>query len=279
MSNPGPAAPIVAVGTRRLVVTAAIAALVSVTVVGGLRPAASYRASARNLDGPAVPVRDAARLRHAATPTLTVRVVLPLVERAHESVGEPVFSDEFDSNGAPDPQVWHVFGGSPTLGDGWLTLADADMQSSDLFPYGVLRGRVQSADWQSPGEVTDSSFGFEVWTGINGTCHYAVLLQPNGHLAVLASDPGSRGTCHGDPKYQWFGPISNWSAVRASGTVWFTLTWRPSGVVLDVNDGGAAQGRVTYSEAHVPSVPLRIRLCADPTDTYRVDFVRLYADP
>ena len=190
-----------------------------------------------------------------------------------------LFSDEFDGSEL-DLTKWDVIRGSPTVDDGKLTLPGAatraEIQGKTRFQYAVLQAAIESADWKSQTQGTDSSFGFEIWTGANGQCHYGVILIANGHLGVLRSQPDANDNCSGDPEYQAYVPISNWDAVREAGIVYLTLTWSPNGVTLDVNDGVSNSGRACYEGEAVPDVPLEVRLNADYDENYHVDYVRVY---
>ena len=190
-----------------------------------------------------------------------------------------VFSDEFDG-GELDLDKWDMIKGSPTVGDGKLTLPGgatrAEIQSQTQFQYGVLQAVIESSDWKSQTEVTDSSFGFEIWDGVNGQCHHGVILIANGHLGVLRSQPDASDNCSGDPEYQAYVPISNWDTVREAGTVHLALTWSPGGVALYVNDGGSNSGLARYTGEAEPDVPLEVRLNVDIGETYRVAYIRVY---
>lgn len=186
-----------------------------------------------------------------------------------------LFSDEF-SGTELDLDKWDVITGTPVVSGGWLTLSGADIQSKPVFRSGILEGVIQSSDWKSQSEFTDSSFGFEIWTGSNGQCHYGVLFKASGHLAVLSSQPDADGNCSGDPLYQTYLPLSNWDAVQAGGIVSFTLRWCSDGVTLKVS-GNGQEGQASYTGPSVPKVPLGIRLYAQPGETHRIDYVRLCA--
>jgi len=191
--------------------------------------------------------------------------------------GSPVlFSDEFDGNEL-DRDKWEVFPGALVVGEGWLTLSDADIQSKSVFRGGRLQGVIWSSDWKSQqGQFTDSSFGFEHWTGSNGRCHYGILFKASGHLALLRPQPDVNGDCSGDPLYQAYPPISNWDTIRAGNTVSFALSWCSENVTLQVS-GNGQEGQTSYTGQAVPNAPLKIRLSAQPTETYKIDYVRLYA--
>jgi len=146
-------------------------------------------------------------------------------------------------------------------------------------PSRILQGAIQSSDWKSQNQCTDSSFGFEIWTGANGQCHYGATFKANGHLGVLSPQPDANNNCFGDPQHQAYPLISNWDAVRATGTVYFILMWSPSRVTLYVNDGGPNSGQASYTGLAVPTVPLKIRLYADTGETYSIDYTRLYQGP
>jgi hypothetical protein len=197
-----------------------------------------------------------------------------------------VFSDEFGSNEL-DLSKWDVYTGIPTVSGGWLTLPGAEIQSKREFICGTLQGVIRSTDWKPHDEFTDSSFGLEIWKGTDGTCHHGVVFKANGHLGLLRSELVTNSTCvsqsvgipghqPNDPKYQDFLAIPNWNAITATGTVTFTLTWSKS-VTLEVS-GGQSSGQVyTDTSDAIPTVSLKIRLYATPTETYQIDYVRFYA--
>jgi hypothetical protein len=197
-----------------------------------------------------------------------------------------LFSDEFDGNGL-DLSRWEVYTGTPTVSGGWLTLPGAEIQSKREFVCGTLQGVIQSSDWKPHDEFTDSSFGFEIWEGADGKCHHGVVFKANGHLGLLRSKPDTENKCEGqsegipgrdpdDPYYQDYLAIPNWNAITATDTITFTLTWSKS-VTLEVS-GGQFSGQVyTDTSPTIPTVPLKIRLYAQPTETYNIDYIRLYA--
>lgn len=185
------------------------------------------------------------------------------------------FSDEFDGTEL-DLDKWDVFTGTPVVGGGWLTLSGADIQAKSVFRGGILQGVIQSSDWVSQSQLTDSSFGFEIWTGNNGKCHYGALFKASGHLAVLSPQPDANGDCSGDPLYQAYPPLSNWDAIRAGSTVSFTLHWYSDSVALEVSGNGQEE-QAFYTGPAAPTVPLEIRLYAQPSETYMIDSIRLCA--
>lgn len=186
-----------------------------------------------------------------------------------------LFSDEFDG---PElyPDKWDVIRGTPVVSGGWLMLSDADIQSKPEFHSGILQGVIQSSDWKPHNQFTDSSFGFEIWTGNNGQCHYGILFKPSGHLAILRSQPDTNGNCFGDPIYQAYPEISNWDAVLAGSTVSFTLSWCSDSVVLGVS-GNRQEGQASYTGQAVPTVPLKTRLYVQSPETYKIAYVLLCA--
>jgi hypothetical protein len=142
---------------------------------------------------------------------------------------------------------------------------------------------IQSTDWKSQTEFTDSSFGFEIWTGTSNHCHYGVTFKANGHLAVLKSNPDINGSCEGNLLYQEYIPISNWDTIRADGTIFFTLTYSNT-VTLTVHDNLLNSGDATYTGVAVPSTPLKIRLLAHTFEpglfeSYSFDFIGLASCP
>jgi hypothetical protein len=191
----------------------------------------------------------------------------------------PPFSDEFDGPQL-DPAKW-VASGNPIVRDGKLWLSDGDdVQSTVTFRRGVLNAAIESSDWKPHNNRrSDSSFGLEIWTGANGKCHYGALLKANGHLGVLCSEPDASNSCYGDPEHQEYPRISNWDAVRVTGTVYLTLTWSVNGVTLCVTDGSSESGLASHTGEAEPTVPLRIRLHADAGETYAIDHIRVLPDP
>jgi hypothetical protein len=191
----------------------------------------------------------------------------------------PIFRDEFDGDQL-DGTKWDVFKGNPIVSGGWLTLPGAEIQSKAAFGCGILQGVIQSTDWKPQSQFTDSSFGFEIWTGTNNQCHYGATFKASGHLAVLRSLPDGNGNCSGDPQFQAYVPVSNWDTIRSGGIVSFTLTYSNS-VVLTISDGLSNNGQAIYTDQAVPTVPLKIRLYAHTFDTslaenYHIDYIRLY---
>ncbi|MCS7283336.1 MAG: hypothetical protein RMK65_09015 [Anaerolineae bacterium] len=202
-----------------------------------------------------------------------------------------LFSDEFDGSKL-DLTKWDVYRGVPVVSGGWLTLSGAEVQSKPKFSGGILQGVIQSSDWKMQSEFTDSSFGFEIWEGADGKCHYGVVFKASGQLGLLRSQPNAENKCAGqsagipgrnpdDPLHQDFFAIPNWNTMIGAGAVAFTLTWSTD-VTLEVS-GGLSSGRVYVdSSPALPTVPLKIRLYAHTfisptlTETYMLDFVRLY---
>ncbi|MCB0166635.1 MAG: hypothetical protein KDI79_20570, partial [Anaerolineae bacterium] len=191
----------------------------------------------------------------------------------------PVFGDEFNDD-VFGPTQWDVIKGNPTVSDGKLMLSGGatrtEIQSKARFPSGILHLAIESSGWKSQHQTTDSSFGFEIWTGSNGQCHFAVVFIANGHLGVLRSQPDVNNNCSGDPEHQAFLPISNWDAVRAAGTIFLTLMWSPSGITLHLSDGGLNHGQTVYRAEANPPVSLKLRLNADMGETFEIGFLRLY---
>lgn len=215
-----------------------------------------------------------------ATDTGTPTVFLPLVVYKCPLL---LFSDEFLGSKL-DQTKWDAVKGSPVVDAGKLILSGGDtrtdIQSKDpnRFQYGVLEVAVESSDWKSWEQKTDSSFGFEIWTGVDEKCHQGVIMIANGHLGVLRSQPDENNKCEGqDPTYQEFPRILNWDAVRENGTVYLTLTWSPGVVTLFVSNGDAFGQASCLGQ--MPTGQLKVRLNADVGETYRVDSVRVYQEP
>lgn len=185
-----------------------------------------------------------------------------------------LFNDEFGGSEL-DRDKWDVFEGNPT-GGGWLTLSGANIQSKPLFGGGILQGIIQSSDWKPLNQFTDSSFGFEIWTGSNNECHYGIVFKSSGHLAVLRPLPDADGKCSGDPLFQAYPPVSNWDTIRTGNTVSFTLSWCSDSVTLKVS-GNGQEGQASYTGQALPNVPLKIRLYAQAAEEYKIDYVRLCA--
>jgi len=244
---------------------------VTVLVLGVLLVAVA----GRSFNISAIQAGQGAGVQKMLAPAPTPQVSLPLVA---SECPLALFSDEFDGN-ALDLTKWDVFRGSPTVSNGRLTLYGAEVQSKAVFQCGVLQGAIQSSDWKPQNQFTDSSFGFEIWTGANGKCHYGVVFKANGHLGVLRSQPDANNNCSASPEYQDYTWISNWDAVRAGGTVYFILTWSSNRVTLYVSDGGPNSGQASYTGQALPNVPLKIRLYADTGETYSIDYTRLYQGP
>jgi hypothetical protein len=218
---------------------------------------------------------------------LAFLLYLPLSEMAR-AANVLVLKDNFNgANGTPpNPKKWDMFDDNPIvviLSGGAGTPASIQSKPEFKFGYGIMQMAITSADWQqqtlppcTPSTPTtdlcrtDSSFGFEIWRGANGKCHYGVILVANGHLGLLRAQPDADGNCSGDPVDQAHIPISNWDAVHAGGTVHITLTWAPKGVTLYVSAGNTNDctpttgscGIAFYLGPAEPTNRLRIRLNA-----------------
>ena len=176
---------------------------------------------------------------------------------------------------------WAIFHGEPrVVGDRLLLAADAasraEVQTRRRFLYGLLRIAIDSDDFRPQSEFTDTSFGYEVFAGGNGECHYAALLSGGGHLGLLRARPDANGDCSGDPEDQAFLPIPNWDAMRTRGKAIVTLLWKPDVVTLRVTNGGRREGVARYTGVAIPSEPMAIRLNADFEETHFIDSVHHY---
>lgn len=185
------------------------------------------------------------------------------------------FQDEFNGE-VLDLSRWHVFHGSPTTENGYLVLAGgaarAEVQSEPELQYATMTIKIVSSNWKPHTEFTDSSFGFEIWTGVNSSCHYGVILIANGHLGLLRAQPDSNNSCSGDPLHQAYLPIPRWDEIQAADAITLTLRWSAGSVALCA-DNGDAQGCASYAGEALPTLPLKIRLNADFDETYQVDYV------
>ena len=193
-----------------------------------------------------------------------------------------LLTDDFNGT-LLDASIWDIYRGIPIVNDGWLTLPGAEIQSKATYTCGTLSGVIQSTDWKSQQEFTDSSFGFEIWTGADSQCHYGVTFKASGHLAVLNSVPDSEGNCEGDPLYQAYVAIQDWDTIRASETIFFTLTYSNT-VTLTVQDSFGNTGVAPYTGLAIPSTPLKIRLYAHTFEpglfeTFSFDFIGLSSCP
>ena len=196
----------------------------------------------------------------------------------------PTLIEEFNGTSL-DLTKWVKIHGNPTVANGKLRLAGGintmtEIQSVPRFGYGLLQMSIISANWRPQNDnLSDSSFGFEIWQGVNGECHYSVVLKSNGHLGVMRPQPDVNGNCSGDPEFQAHLPIENWDAVRAGKTVRITLTWAPRSVTVHVTSGSANQGATYYFGTAEPTNRMNIRLNADKGETYRIDYVRVVGIP
>lgn len=190
------------------------------------------------------------------------------------------FVDDFLGQ-ALNVRFWNVFHGTPQVMNGILVLAGdmatrAEIQSTMSFRPGVvLQIALTSSDLKpQPPEVrTDTSFGFEFFTGANGQCHYGVLMTGKGVLGLLHPAPDANGNCSGDPLFQEYQALPNWESLRAGQTIIMTLIWTLAGATLHVS--GVNAGAVTRSTdlMAVPDVPLRLRLNVDFGEMYHIDYV------
>ncbi len=201
------------------------------------------------------------------------------VAAAAEWLTAPALRDDFDAPEGLDLRTWRVFAGEPTVRDGWLAMASADVQSRESYRYGRLQTHVRSVDWLAPETPTASHMGLEVWTGINGTCHQAAYLEPNGRLVVLKGRLQPTGTCEGEAD-EVGQVLDGWAELQRhgleGGDVDVELLWSPEWVSLSVTHG-AARAATVYRGELVPDAPLRIRLLAEPGRGYRFDYVRFHA--
>jgi hypothetical protein len=230
--------------------------------------------------------RDLVRLIHYIFPILVIGlfVLLAPTRMTQAATAVPTFQDEFNGTSV-DPAKWTVIHGNPTLANGKLKLAGgisslAEIQSIKKFSYGILQMNISSTNWKpQTDQSSDSSFGFEIWRGTNGQCHYSVILKTNGHLGVMRPQADANGNCSGDPELQAHIPISNWDALRAGKTLRLTLTWAPKSVTLHVTSGSSNEGVASYFGPAEPVNALEMRLNADKGETYRIDYVRVVGIP
>ena len=178
------------------------------------------------------------------------------------------FVDGFEAD-ALDESRWSIVTGTVTLAEGALRLSHAEIQSRDVFTYGILQATIASSDWKTQDAFTDASFGFERW---EGACHSGVLFKGSGHLAVLQNS--------GCPDIvEEYVPLAGWNdAIRAGLGLDLTLAWSPGGVTLRVSDGAGYDARVTSALA--PTLPLHLRLNTywaepHPPEEYTIDDVRV----
>jgi hypothetical protein len=200
----------------------------------------------------------------------------------------PTLIEEFNGTSL-NLNKWIKVHGNPTVANGKLTLAGgvnttAEIQSLKKFAYGVLQMMITSSNWrpqEGPDHVTDSSFGFEIRQGTNGQCQYSVILIANGNLGVIRQKPDSNGNCSGDPlpTEQVYKKITNWDTIRAGKTLRLTLTWAPKSVTLHITSGNINDGVAYYFVPVDPINSLEIRLNADKSETYKIDYVRVVGIP
>lgn len=186
-------------------------------------------------------------------------------------------SDEFAGPGL-DHAKWDVFHGNPSVSNGELVMqatqsSRVDIQSKGTCVYGVLTTELSSAHLKPQSGKTDSSVGFEHFTGTNGGCHHTVQMVGNGHLGVLRAVPDSAGRCFGDPALQHFATISQWEQLRTAPRLRVYLVWAPATALLLVTDG-VRTGTAIYTGPTVPSVPMKVRLNVDFNEAYRFDHIR-----
>jgi hypothetical protein len=208
-------------------------------------------------------------------------VLLAPSRMSQAATAVPTLQDEFNGTSL-DPQ-WIEVHGNPRVANGKLRLAGdvserAELQSIKRLRYGVMQMSISSSSWKPQNQKTDSSFGFEMWLGANGSCHYSVVLKANGHLGLMRSQPDVNGNCSGDPKFQAHLPVSNWDQLRARKAIRFTLTWAPKSVTLHIT-AGSKEGAAFYFGTAEPTNALRIRLNADKGETYLIDYVRVVGIP
>ena len=189
------------------------------------------------------------------------------------------FADEFNDS-TLDQSKWDLFKGHPTIGNGELMLTGettrSDIQSKPIFSSGILTIAVESSHWKPQTEITDASFGLEIFTGANGNCHYGLLFVANGNMGLLKPEPDANNNCSGDPTFQEYQSIPDWDAIRAGNKLLLTFNWSVTGVTLHVSDSGSGRSALLSSiqSAALPNVPLKIRLNADFNETYFIDYVR-----
>lgn len=192
--------------------------------------------------------------------------------------------DDYAGNNL-NTRLWNVINGSPQVNGGILVLAGGstrcEIQSTMSFsPGAVMQMKITSSDWKPQGTFTDSSFGFEIFAGANGDCHYGVLMNGSGHLGLLRPEPDGNGNCFGDPKFQDYPPLPSWDTIRANQTITMMIAWTTSGVTLQVSGANDSSATVIHNvPMAIPNVPLLIRLNADRNETYAVEYVYAMALP
>jgi hypothetical protein len=148
-----------------------------------------------------------------------------------------------------------------------------------------FEAEIESTSWApSSVEDFDTSFGLELFVD---NCHYGIHLVGNGHLGILHPSPSQLADCMGpigDPEFQTYVVVPDWDTLRASSPLRLRLTWRQTGVDLEIV-AGAETRTVSYLAPEIPgngsppivSLPMPIRLNVNYNQSYRVRYVDICA--
>jgi hypothetical protein len=204
------------------------------------------------------------------------RLATPLIAVA--AFAAPGLVDEFASR-ALDCDRWTVIKGQPRIADGCLILASSngsatDIQSTETYGAGTLDIAIRSEHWRAQDRFTDSSFGLEIWEGRNGRCHSGIVMNGNGHLAVMRAKPEPTGICQGDPDFQVYKRLSDWDRLRLQKSLQLTIEWSPEAVRLRARADGIEGHAVVATRAFGPLQRFRLRLNVAPGDVFAVERIR-----